>query len=251
MLVRVLIANICYGFVEFGDVGDAEEAMKGCNGMDLHGERMVVEFAKGGDKKRDTNACFRCNQEGHWARDCPDARRGERSRSPRSNRNRPYSYSDERGGRDDRRNQRHGRQDDGRGRGRQSSPQAGGHSARSRSPGRGHEGRHDRSYGDRNGDRSSYGSYRPQPMQSRRDRSRSHSRSPPSRGHRYGGGVPANRGGEDGRRPPARSRSPPRGQRGGRYGDRNAPKDWDRRSADSAVGVDRNQEGARQNSYAH
>ncbi|KAJ2475311.1 hypothetical protein EV174_005324, partial [Coemansia sp. RSA 2320] len=55
--------SLGYGFVEFGDVGDAEEAMKGCNGMDLHGERMVVEFAKGGDKKRDTNACFRCNQE--------------------------------------------------------------------------------------------------------------------------------------------------------------------------------------------
>ncbi|KAI8325438.1 hypothetical protein GQ54DRAFT_243677, partial [Martensiomyces pterosporus] len=56
--------NLCYGFIEYGDVNDAEDAIKGCNGMSVHGERIVVEFAKGAARKRDDNTCFRCGLEG-------------------------------------------------------------------------------------------------------------------------------------------------------------------------------------------
>ncbi|KAJ1806815.1 hypothetical protein LPJ56_003413 [Coemansia sp. RSA 2599] len=56
--------HLGYGFVEYEDVNDAEDAMKQCNGLSLQGERIVVEFAKGAARKRDDNTCFRCNQEG-------------------------------------------------------------------------------------------------------------------------------------------------------------------------------------------
>ncbi|KAJ2554521.1 hypothetical protein GGH95_005534, partial [Coemansia sp. RSA 1836] len=133
-------------------------------------------------------------------------------------RNRQRSRSRDRGDRSDRR----GRQDSDRRR-----PAHQGYSrSRSRSPARG--GRDSRPHHDSH--RSNGGGY------SRRNHSRSASRSPASRGNQ--------RGGDGGRRPPlgARSRSPPpplpRGQRGDRYGDRSAPKDWERRSADGANGED-------------
>ncbi|KAJ2012054.1 hypothetical protein IWW57_006432, partial [Coemansia sp. S610] len=238
-----------YGFVEFDEIRDAEVALKECNGMDVRGERMVVEFAKGPARRRDDNSCFRCGQEGHWSRDCPDSRRGGRSRSPRryvpapvvptmppvlslpptrclpsslclfaevpkitmthanfgGGRNRQRSRSRDRG---DRRDQRGGD------RHRPSHHGSGGYS-RSRSRGR---------------DSRPHDSHRSGGGYSRRNHSRSASRSPGPRGHRSSG--------DGGRRPPpgARSRSPPaRGQRGDRYP---GPKDFDRRSADSAVGED-------------
>ncbi|KAJ2261872.1 hypothetical protein GGI01_001969 [Coemansia sp. RSA 376] len=198
-------ASLCYGFVEFDEVCDAEAALKECNGMDVRGERMVVEYAKGPARKRDDNSCFRCGQEGHWSRDCPDARRGGRSRSPRSSfggRNRQRSRD---------RGDRRGRPDGDRRRPGYS---------RSRSPARG--GRDSRPHHDSHRSNGGY---------SRRNHSRSASRSPGPRGSHRGNG-------DGGRRPPqgARSRSPPRGQRSDRY---NGPsKDFDRRSADSAVGED-------------
>ncbi|KAJ2908825.1 hypothetical protein GGI21_002495 [Coemansia aciculifera] len=192
--------SLSYGFVEFDDLGDAEVAIKECNGMNVDGDRMVVEFAKRPARKRDDNSCFRCGQEGHWSKDCPDSRGGGgggRSRSPRSfgGRNRSRSRSRDRGDRGDRRG---GRQDSDRRR-----PSNQGHS---RSPVRG--GRDGGPH--RDSHRSSGGGY------SRRNHSRSASRSPGPRGYR---------GGDGGRRPPPgpRSRSPPpsssRGQRGDRYPD--------------------------------
>ncbi|KAJ2575435.1 hypothetical protein GGH19_003003 [Coemansia sp. RSA 1807] len=79
--------NSCYGFVEFAETKDAEDAIKQCDGMTVQGERIVVEMATGAAKRRNDSSCFRCGTEGHWAKDCPSGhRRGGRSRSPHSRR---------------------------------------------------------------------------------------------------------------------------------------------------------------------
>ncbi|KAJ2732120.1 hypothetical protein IW152_004042 [Coemansia sp. BCRC 34962] len=190
-------ASLGYGFVEFDEIRDAEMALKECNGMNVRGERMVVEFAKGPARRRDDNSCFRCGQEGI-----------PRSFGGGNSRNRQRSRSRDRG---DRRDQRGGD------RHRPSHHGSGGYS-RSRS--RGRDGRDSRPHHDSH---RSGGGY------SRRNHSRSASKSPGPRGHRGNG--------DGGRRPlGARSRSPPaRGQRGDRYP---GPKDFERRSADSAIGED-------------
>ncbi|OMH83852.1 Serine/arginine-rich splicing factor RS2Z32 [Zancudomyces culisetae] len=70
-----------YGFVEYEDRRDAEDAIKYCDRKSLDGERIVVEFAKGSARRTDDNQCFACGREGHWARDCPTRRKRSRSRS--------------------------------------------------------------------------------------------------------------------------------------------------------------------------
>ncbi|KAJ3202172.1 hypothetical protein HDU82_007552 [Entophlyctis luteolus] len=65
-----------FGFVEFDEKRDAEDAQKDCDGKELSdGSRVVVEFAKGtgrqrSERDRNTNECFKCGKEGHFARDC-------------------------------------------------------------------------------------------------------------------------------------------------------------------------------------
>ncbi|KAI9505776.1 hypothetical protein BX070DRAFT_220758 [Coemansia spiralis] len=103
-------SNLYYAFVEYEDADCASDALKNCNGMPVEGENIVVEFAKGASRKRDDSNCFRCGNEGHWARDCPDARRGgrsprrARSRSPTRSRpyDRPRRNRNDRGDRNDR-----------------------------------------------------------------------------------------------------------------------------------------------------
>ncbi|EPB83212.1 hypothetical protein HMPREF1544_10060 [Mucor circinelloides 1006PhL] len=60
-----------FGFVEYDDKRDAEDAIKGINEK---GE-LVVEWAKNGGKRPGENECFHCGKEGHWARDCLEAGR--------------------------------------------------------------------------------------------------------------------------------------------------------------------------------
>lgn len=135
-----------FGFVEYEDKRDAEDAIKAINEK---GE-LVVEWAKNGGKRPGENECFHCGKEGHWARDCQDApsrggrggnggsrggygggrdrspyrrgsggdrrdydrRRDGRDRSPRRSEYRGYDRRDDRRG-DDRRDDRRG--DDRRG----------------------------------------------------------------------------------------------------------------------------------------
>ncbi|XAR56124.1 hypothetical protein NMG60_11036471 [Bertholletia excelsa] len=72
-----------YAFVEFSDPRDADDARYGLNGRELHGSRIIVEFAKGvprgpgGSREYlgrgpppGTGRCFNCGIDGHWARDC-------------------------------------------------------------------------------------------------------------------------------------------------------------------------------------
>ncbi|CAJ0648172.1 13869_t:CDS:10 [Entrophospora sp. SA101] len=61
-----------YAFVEFEDPRDADDAVKQLNGYELDGARIAVEWSRrsGGPG----SGCFLCGGQGHWARECPDAR---------------------------------------------------------------------------------------------------------------------------------------------------------------------------------
>ncbi|KAJ2705340.1 hypothetical protein FB645_002510 [Coemansia sp. IMI 203386] len=168
-------ANLCYGFVEYEDINDAEDAMKQCNGLSVQGERIVVEFAKGAARKRDDNTCFRCNQEG-------------RSRSPDRDRDRSRGRRNRNDRRESSRSRRH------RSRSR----------SRSASPTRRHGNRSHRSSHHARAARSSRRSRSPSAS---RSRSRSNSRARRARGGR-------NRGGNN-RRHGARSKSPAHGRGAG------------------------------------
>lgn len=94
-----------YGFVEFKDKRDADDAIREQQGATLLGNRIIVEWAKGekgarrerSERDRDSDSCFICQKSGHWARDCPDRdRRKDRDhrssrRSPRRSRSRSRS----------------------------------------------------------------------------------------------------------------------------------------------------------------
>ncbi|KAI8878467.1 hypothetical protein K501DRAFT_31021 [Backusella circina FSU 941] len=85
-----------FGFVEFEDKRDGEDALKSINGK---GE-LVVEWAKNGGKRPGENECFFCGKEGHWARDCPDNSRGDRGGGRRFGRDRSPRRGGDGGGRD-------------------------------------------------------------------------------------------------------------------------------------------------------
>ncbi|CAG8490393.1 5994_t:CDS:2 [Funneliformis mosseae] len=71
-VLSVDVKPMGYAFVEFEDPRDADDAVKQLNGYELDGARIAVEWSRrsGGPG----SGCFLCGGQGHWARECPDAR---------------------------------------------------------------------------------------------------------------------------------------------------------------------------------
>ncbi|KAG0370028.1 hypothetical protein BGZ54_008026 [Gamsiella multidivaricata] len=57
-------ANSGFGFVEYEDPRDAEEAVHKLNGSVVNGNPIVVEFAKNNGRRAGDNECFKCGKEG-------------------------------------------------------------------------------------------------------------------------------------------------------------------------------------------
>ncbi|CAO3678297.1 unnamed protein product [Rhizopus stolonifer] len=75
-ITRFEVKREGFGFVEFDDKRDAEDAMKGIQSSVAE---LVVEWAKNGGRRPSDNECYHCGRSGHYARHCRDGRRDNRS----------------------------------------------------------------------------------------------------------------------------------------------------------------------------
>ncbi|KAG9008499.1 hypothetical protein FRB90_008841 [Tulasnella sp. 427] len=67
--------KIGYGFVEFENKEQAERAVQKYDGGLFLGNKIRCEVSHGGGKVAkfgEPGACFKCRQQGHWARECPN-----------------------------------------------------------------------------------------------------------------------------------------------------------------------------------
>ncbi|KAJ3159089.1 hypothetical protein HDU86_001988 [Geranomyces michiganensis] len=71
-VLHIEIKPAGFGFIEYDDPRDAEDAVKALHEHPFEGQRLIVEFSKRASANNST--CFICGQTGHWVRDCPDNR---------------------------------------------------------------------------------------------------------------------------------------------------------------------------------
>ncbi|KAI8818352.1 uncharacterized protein EV422DRAFT_538260 [Fimicolochytrium jonesii] len=69
-ILNVEIKPAGFGFVEYDDPRDAEDAVKHLHDHPFEGRRLIVEFSR--RSSANNSSCFICGGTGHWVRECPE-----------------------------------------------------------------------------------------------------------------------------------------------------------------------------------